>query len=151
MNAMYQEMTNCPNRRPLASRRRKARRRGIAAVEFAIVAPVFFMLIIGIIEIGRAMMVQQVLINASRVGARRAITLSSSETAVTDAVTEYAAGVGISGVTVEVNPNPATAAAGQAITVDVAIDFEDVSWLPSPWIMGGRDLAASSVMRKEGF
>jgi Flp pilus assembly protein TadG len=135
----------------LASRRRSPRRWGIAAVEFAIVAPVFFMLIIGIIEIGRAMMVQQVLINASRVGARRAITLSSSEQAVTDAVTEYAAGVGISGLVVAVSPNPATAPAGEAITVDVEIDFEDVSWLPAPWIMGGRDLTASSVMRKEGF
>jgi Flp pilus assembly protein TadG len=148
---MYQLMKSPARRRPLASGRRNLRRRGIAAVEFAIVAPVFFMLIIGIIEIGRAMMVQQVLINASRVGARRASTLSSSETAVTDAVTEYAAGMGISGLEVEVNPNPATAAAGTAITVDVAIDFEDVSWLPAPWIMGGRDLAASSVMRKEGF
>ena len=51
---------------------------GVAAVEFAIVAPIFFMLVIGIIEVGRAIMVQQVLINASRVGARRAVMLSSS-------------------------------------------------------------------------
>ena len=126
-------------------------RRGVAAVEFAIVAPIFFMLIIGIIEIGRAMMVQQVLINASRTGARRAITLSSTEQAVIDAVTEYADGVGISGVSVDVSPNPATAAAGESITVDVEIDFAEVTWLPAPWFMGGKQLAASSVMRKEGF
>jgi len=131
--------------------RRSPRRRGVAAVEFAIVAPLFFLLIIGIIEIGRAMMVQQVLINASRVGARRAITLSSSEQAVTDAVTEYANGVGISGLSVEVSPDPAAAAAGQAITVDVEIDFQEVSWMPAPWFMGGKQLGASSVMRKEGF
>jgi Flp pilus assembly protein TadG len=139
------------NRRPPAPRRLSHRRRGVAAVEFAIVAPIFFMLIIGIIEIGRAMMVQQVLINASRVGARKAITLSSNEQAVTDAVVEYGNGVGISGITVAVSPNPATAAAGQAITVDVEIDFQDVTWLPAPWFMGGKNLAATSVMRKEGF
>ncbi|HEX6960517.1 MAG TPA: TadE/TadG family type IV pilus assembly protein [Lacipirellula sp.] len=135
----------------LKTPRKQRPRRGVAAVEFAIVAPVFFLLIIGIVEIGRAMMVQQVLINASRVGARRAITLSSTEQAVIDAVEEYAAGVGVDGVTVAVSPNPATAAAGASITVDVEIGYNQVSWLPAPWFMGGKQLAATSVMRKEGF
>lgn len=142
-------MQSLPARRSVA--RKQTLRRGVAAVEFAIVAPVFFLLVIGIIEIGRAMMVQQVLINASRVGARRAVTLSSSEQAVIDAVTEYAEGVGIAGVDIDVSPNPATAAAGDAITVIVDIDYSDVSWLPAPWFMGGKQLGASSVMRKEGF
>jgi Flp pilus assembly protein TadG len=150
MFAMNRRRLIAASRHP-SSPRRSLRRRGVAAVEFAIVAPLFFLLIIGIIEIGRAMMVQQVLINASRVGARRAITLSSSEQAVTDAVTEYANGVGISGLSVEVSPDPAAAAAGQAITVDVEIDFQEVSWMPAPWFMGGKQLGASSVMRKEGF
>ena len=114
-------------------------------------APIFFLMVIGIIEIGRAMMVQQVLINASRVGARRAVMLSSDEQSVIDAVTEYAAGVGVNGVEASVSPNPATAAAGEPVTVNVTIGFEQVSWLPAPWIMGGRDLSSSSVMRKEGF
>ena len=148
---MYSRPIISVNRRPSAPRRTSHRRRGVAAVEFAIVAPIFFMLIIGIIEIGRAMMVQQVLINASRVGARRAVTLSSNEQAVTDAVVEYGNGVGISGISVAVSPNPATAAAGQPITVDVEIDFQEVTWLPAPWFMGGKSLAATSVMRKEGF
>jgi Flp pilus assembly protein TadG len=126
-------------------------RRGVAAVEFAIVAPLFFLLVIGIVEVGRAMMVQQLLINASRVGARRAITLSSSEQAVVDAVEEYATGVGVEGLSVEVSPDPATAAAGAAITVDVEINYSEVSWLPAPWFMGGKQLTATSVMRKEGF
>jgi Flp pilus assembly protein TadG len=134
-----------------AGRRNRRQRKGVAAVEFAIVAPVFFLMVIGIIEIGRAMMVQQVLINASRVGARRAVMLSSDEQSVIDAVTEYAAGVGVNGVEATVSPNPATAGAGQAVTVNVSIGFEQVSWLPAPWIMGGRDLTSTSVMRKEGF
>ena len=49
--------------------RLRSRRRGAAATEFAIVAPVFFLMVIGFIEFGRALMVQQVLVNASRVGA----------------------------------------------------------------------------------
>ena len=39
----------------------RKQRRGAAAVEFAIVAPVFFLLVFGMIEYGRMVMVQQVL------------------------------------------------------------------------------------------
>lgn len=75
-------------------RRRQHERRGASVVEFALVAPVFFMLMIGIIEVGRALMIQQVLINASRVGARQAALLNTTSTAVTGAVATYASGAG---------------------------------------------------------
>jgi Flp pilus assembly protein TadG len=148
---MSRHLISQADRRPPTKRPTRRPRRGVAAVEFAIVAPIFFMLIIGIIEIGRAMMVQQVLINASRVGARRAVTLSSNQQAVIDAVVEYSNGVGVSGVEVAVSTNPATALAGQPITVSAEIDFSQVTWLPAPWFMGGKNLTATSVMRKEGF
>jgi Flp pilus assembly protein TadG len=109
------------------------------------------MVVIGIIEVGRAIMVQQVLINAARVGARRAVMLSSTESAVTSAVSEFTTSVGITGVTTTVSPNPATAEAGAAITVQTSIDFSRVNWLPTPWFMGGKTLRSASVMRKEGF
>ena len=128
-----------------------ARRRGAAATEFAIVAPVFLLMIIGIVELGRALMVQQVLINASRVGVRQAITLGATTTEVEDAVEDYAASVAVPGVAASVTPNPATAAAGDSITVTTSVGFNDVSWLASPWFLGGRTLSASSSMRKEGF
>jgi Flp pilus assembly protein TadG len=48
-------------------------RSGVAAVEFALVVPIFLLLVFGIIEFGRALMVQQVLVNASREGARQAV------------------------------------------------------------------------------
>lgn len=138
----------------LAKRHRRSTaggRSGVAAVEFAVVAPIFFMLLVGMIEVGRAVMVQQVLINASRVGARQAVMLSATNANVVSAVSDYAEGVGISGIDVAVAPDPATAAAGTPITVDVGVNFANVSWLPAPWFMGGRTLTSSSVMRKEGF
>ncbi|HYO23770.1 MAG TPA: TadE family protein [Lacipirellulaceae bacterium] len=131
--------------------RTRAARAGAAAVEFAIVSPIFFMLVIGMMEVGRAIMVQQVLINASRAGARRATMLSSTSSAVVDTVTEYTASVGIPAVTTTVSPDPATAAAGTAITVNTSVSFANVSWLPRPWFMGGKVLSSSAVMRKEGF
>ncbi|MGB6041722.1 MAG: TadE family protein, partial [Pirellulales bacterium] len=51
----------------------RKKRRGVAAVEFALVAPLFVLMVMGMIEVGRAIMVQQVLTNASREGARRAV------------------------------------------------------------------------------
>jgi Flp pilus assembly protein TadG len=126
-------------------------RRGAAATEFAIVAPVFLLLVIGILELGRALMVQQVLVNASRVGVRQAITLGATTGEVEAAVEDYAASVAVPGVTVEVTPDPAGASAGDSITVTTSVPFNDVSWLASPWFLGGNTLQSSSRMRKEGF
>ena len=140
----------CPGTRSRV-RARRSLRGGVAAVEFALVAPLFFLLVIGVIEIGRALMVQQVLINASRVGARRAVMMSSSVAAVTNAVTEYAAGVGMSGLTVTISTDPDTAEAGTPITVGASVNFNNVNWLPGAKYLGNKVLSASSVMRKEGF
>lgn len=126
-------------------------RRGAAVTEFAIVAPVFFMMVIGFIEFGRALMVQQVLINASRVGARMATTTGATSSAVQSAVQEYTTGVAVPGVNVVVSPNPASAPAGTAITVTASVPFNNVSWMTSPWFLGGKTLSANSQMRKEGY
>src|SRR3954451_17738544 len=116
---------------------RASLRRGAAVTEFAIVAPVFFLMVIGFIEFGRALMVQQVLVNASRVGARMASTTGATTTDVQTAVTNYTTGVKISGVTVSVTPSPAAATAGTTITVTASVPFGSVSWLKSPWFLGG--------------
>lgn len=137
--------------RATAGRPRRDQRRGAAAVEFAIVVPIFILLIIGFIELGRALMVQQVLTNASRVGARSAAMLNSTQAEVSNVVAEYAEGVSVSSAQVEISPDPAAAATGDEITVTVSVDFSSVSWLPSPWFLNGATLTASSVMRKEGF
>ena len=119
----------------------KSTRRGASTVEFAIVAPLFFMLIFGCIEFGRGLMVQQILTNASRVGAREAITLNSTEANVISKTTNFASNASISGITVGVSPNPAAAQSGDLITVDVSVPFSNVSWIPAPWFMGGSTTA----------
>ena len=70
------------------------------------------MMVVGFIEFGRALMVQQVLINASRVGARQAITTGATQTEVTSAVEDYTAALAVPGVNVSVTPNPADADPG---------------------------------------
>jgi Flp pilus assembly protein TadG len=130
---------------------RPNQRRGAAVTEFAIVAPVFLLMIIGFLEFGRALMVQQVLINASRVGARQASTTGATQAEVEAAVQAYTDGVAVPGVLVAVSPDPGPAAAGTTITVTTSVPFNQVSWMTSPWFLGGKTLTASSQMRKEGF
>ena len=122
-------------------------------MEFAIVAPLFFLFVFGMVEYGRMVMVQQILTNASREGARRAVLDGSTAAEVKDAVTEFLSDASISGVTdddVELDPaDPSTAGYGEPVTVTVTVSFDDISWLPSPMYLGGQQMSASTVMRRE--
>lgn len=119
-------------------------------VEFAIIAPLFFLLVFGMIEYGRMVMVQQIITNASREGARRAVLDGATATEVDNAVTNFLEGSSIQGAEVTINPpDPSTAGYGEAVTVTVTIDFDQVSWLPSPMYLGGQEMQASTVMRRE--
>jgi Flp pilus assembly protein TadG len=134
----------------------RRQRRGAAAVEFAIVAPVFFLLVFGMIEYGRMVMVEQVLTNASREGARIGVldppTGQTSLPLVTSTINTYLAAAGITnGVTISTTPTePSTATYGQSVTVKVSVPFSNVSWLPTSMFgNGSKILSASTVMRRE--
>lgn len=126
-------------------------RDGVAAVELAIVVPIFILLVFGLIELGRSFMVQQILTNASREGARRAIIEGSTTTEVKDLVADYLGATSVSeGYTVNVSPNITPALGfGDPVTVTVSVPYSAVSWMPAARWMGGRQLSASSTMRIE--
>jgi Flp pilus assembly protein TadG len=127
-------------------------RRAVAAVEFAIVAPLFFLLFFGMLEFGRMMMVQQVLTSAAREGARVGTFNGRTTAQVTSAVNGYLAGASVTGASVTVSPDlPSSAPQGTPITVTVAVPFDRVSWLPKPWFLGGKSLRAVATMRREGL
>jgi Flp pilus assembly protein TadG len=128
-----------------------SRRHAAAAVEFAVVAPIFLIMITGIMELGRAIQVRQLVTNASREGARiGGYDTTTSASTVTTAVNSYLSNVGISGATTTVSPNPPSLASdGQSISVTVSIPFNNVSYLPSPLYLGGQTLQATTVMCRE--
>ena len=127
---------------------RRGDRQGVAAVEFAMVLPVFMLLVFGIVEVGRMLMVQQTLVNASREGARRAVLENSTSDSVIETVSACLDGViDVPVDSISVSPDPAAVRNNQQITVRVAVPFSDVSWLP-PFIYKG-DLQASTTMRSE--
>ena len=135
------------------------KQRGAAAVEFAVVAPVFVLLIFGMIEYGRMVMVQQMLTNASREGARRAVLEGATETDVRQVVSDYLTPANIPVTTSDITiliGDPAASAPltsaqfGDPIHIKVGINFGQVSWLPSPmYLSSSTRMEAVSVMRKE--
>src|SRR3954453_12745808 len=89
--------------------RRRNTRGGVAAVEFAVVLPLLFTLLVGVWEVGRVIQVQQVMVNAAREGARLAaqgqtinltgaytqISVTTGTPNIRDTVLNYLAGAGI--------------------------------------------------------
>jgi Flp pilus assembly protein TadG len=125
-------------------------RRGAAVVEFAIVAPVLLLLVFGMIEYGRLVMVQQVITNATREGARKAVLDGATTTNVTTVVTDFLTASRINGAVVTVTPSPPSSAAfGDPVTVSVQVPFSQVSWLPTPMFLKTTSLSATTVMRRE--
>jgi Flp pilus assembly protein TadG len=130
------------------------RRSAAATVEFAVVAPVLFAVVLGVIEFGRAMMVMELLNNAARTGARAGVLAGSSDSDVQTAVDGVMTGTGVSGYhyTVKVNGNTAnanTATTGDSISVTVYVSADSVSWLPVSKFLGGSNLTSTAVMRRE--
>jgi Flp pilus assembly protein TadG len=101
--------------------------RGAAAVEFALIAPLLFMLIFGIIQFGLAWSQKEVFIQAAREGARYAAVgcedatgCSSGEVAtrVDDALVGYQVTGGTGAIAV--TPNPGCTNTNQSDTVEVS-------------------------------
>ena len=122
-------MRNPPSRRKFSAKRF---RRGAAAVEFAVVAPLFFLLLAGSIEFGQAFRIEHSLSNATRRGARSAIVDGATTSQVQQKVKTHCVqtlGVNEADVTVgmTVNGSDATdvsqAEEGDEISVTVSIPF----------------------------
>jgi Flp pilus assembly protein TadG len=131
--------------------RRQSRggRSAAAAVEFAIVAPLFVLLVLGMIEFGRALMVQQILTNGAREGARKAVLPGMTDTQVHGIIDDYLKNAGLKGHTRSVTPSTDSAAGATEITVTVSVPYGEVTWLPVGRFLKGKTLSASAVMRKE--
>ena len=137
-------------------------RRGAALVEMALVLPIFFAVVLGIIEFGRAMMVGQMVTNAAREATRLAIVDGSTNAAVTSWVEDFlkdSINVESDDVTVTItvtaaagNDNPGNevgnASARDLVTVKVEVPFDEVSYVPGSYL-NGKNLSAQSSKRHE--
>ncbi len=141
------------------------RRRGAAAVEFAVVLLPMMTIVMGIIECGRLMSAEAILVNAAREGARLAVMSGSTEGTSTStganevnyrvrqfldaaAVPSGAATIAISDLDQPSITDLTSASPGDRIQVSVSIPFSSVAW-STPWFFGHSTLSVNSIMRKE--
>ena len=128
-------------------------RRGATTVEFAVTSLVFFTLVLGIVEIGRALMVQHVLTDAARHGCRVGVLDGKATSDVSTAATAVlnAGGAGSATVTVQVNgvvADASTAQSGDEITVLTSVPAGQISWLPGLRYLTG-NLTGQYTLRRE--
>ncbi len=141
---------------------RRNPRRGAALVEMALVLPLFLMVVLGIIEFGRAMMVCQMVTNAAREGARRAIIEDSTNTAVEQQINDFLTGtLNVSAneitTTITITPGPGNenpgnqlskSENGDLISIRVSVPYNSVSFI-SGRFLAGKNLIGQSSMRHE--
>ena len=137
-------------------------RRGAALVEMALVFPIFLTVLLGIVEFGRAMMVGQLITNASREGARLGVINGNSNADVQSHVLDFLTetlGVGEEdlSVTITVTPAPGNDTIGNEVsnaqqrdlvTVRVTVPFSKVSYITGSYLEG-KSLTGESSMRHE--
>lgn len=142
-------------------KRQDSRRNGSAMVEVAVCFPVFLVILLGIIEFGRAMSVNQLLNTAARIGCRAAILDGSTNTSVTSLVTSHVTstlGCNAANITVEVTvtdgdtgtvlSDVSVASTGDVIQLDVKVPFSAVSWSVQN-IIGDKPIRGECAMQHE--
>lgn len=132
---------------------RKPRRRGVAAVELAVVLPLLLVMLLGAWEVGRMVEVQQLLTNGCREGGRQASTGSKDVTAVKQDVVNYLQRNGINSVstsdvtvtnlTDSSRADPTVAAQLDRFRVTVTIPFNSVRWVLLNQITNAQYLSAT--------
>lgn len=126
--------------------------RGSAIVEMALVLPLFIMLLVGIVEFSRVLMVKQVITNAAREGARAgAINLDDAQAlANANSVTQsYITSSGVDLGSANVTSIFVTTGGSQGLQVTIDYNYDS---LLTPWIPGIPDsftLRSTAIMRRE--
>jgi Flp pilus assembly protein TadG len=115
-------------------------RRGTAAVEFAVVLPLFITILFGIWEVGRMVQVSQVLYNAAREAARQASTSNTTLPTIQTSVQAYIQGaqpqisnysgfsVAFADLTNSGVTDPTNCTQLDKFTITVTMPFDNVRW-----------------------
>ncbi len=124
-----------------------ASERGNGVLEFALVAPLLFLILFGITEFGRAFGTTQALYAAAREGVRIAVVTAPDQAAVTARVTEVLAAVGVTASSINVQGPVGTPES--TVTVTVQSDFDVIPGNLLGTFSGTIPLQGSAVMRYE--
>jgi Flp pilus assembly protein TadG len=118
-----------------------------------VVAVFFFTIVLGIFEVGRALMAKHLLTNAARQACRLGVLQGKSSSQISSVAVNALTSQGISGDTVSVQVNDAsadasTARSGDEITVIVSIPSSTVAWVPAARYLNAT-LSGQYTLRRE--
>jgi Flp pilus assembly protein TadG len=132
------------------SRRRDCRRRrGATAVEFAITAPILFLLFFGALEFSRANMLKHTVNQAAYEGARAGMVPGATEDKVTDATDAIMNAASAFHYTVDVDPSTITQDT-EEVTVRVDASMDENSWLGALFF-SGQTFSGSCTLKRERY
>ena len=125
-----------------------SREKGQAMVEFTLILPVLLMIIMGIVEFGRAYSAYLTIQNAAREGVRLGIT-GATDAEVATAVEQVASTLDPSALTVNVTPAETSRSPGELLTVTVSYRFQFLVPLISNIVGSLGNFTSSMTMRLE--
>jgi Flp pilus assembly protein TadG len=126
------------------------RRRAAAVVEMAIVSPLLFTMLFGIIEYGWVFTIKQTLTNAAREGCRTATLEGSTDAQIKSNITTYLGATGLKSVDYTIGLTHATTA-NPIEKVTITVPYGKVSLLGGFFGSTNWSLGATCTMRKEGM
>jgi Flp pilus assembly protein TadG len=134
---------------------RRQDRRGVSAVEFACVAPFLATLVLGMMEIGRGLMVKEILSDAAQKGCRTAALPGKSNTDVQNDVANIMSDNKVTGFTVTILVNGAAADVSTAnrfdqISVKVGVPVSQVFWTTTFFLTTQMVESETVVMMRQG-
>lgn len=125
------------------------KRRGIAAVEMALVASLLFLLLIGLIDYGFIFLKAQQITQAARAGARAAVLPDATTASVNAAIDAAMADAGIATYTPSITPGIAVSP-GTAVKVSLTVPTAQLALIDTAFIPVPANLTAAASMAKEG-
>ncbi len=120
-------------------------------VETALVLPIFFLLVFGLIEMACLGLTSQVLTSAAYSACRVAVISNQSQDNVTETVQGVLTSAGISSSSYTLVTTPAdvtTAKFGDPVTVTISVPFNSVSWI-TPSFLGSALITSSATLSSE--
>ncbi len=121
----------CPTAGLPGGARGRGNQQGVVAVEFALIATVLFVVLVGAIEMGRLLWVWNSATEATRAGARLAVVCEVNAPGVARLVTQRVPGLATANVRLSYTPSGCTSANCEAVTVAV-VGYTPPNAIPLP-------------------
>jgi len=129
--------------------KRQRRRQGAAMVEFAIVAPILFLLFFASMEFCRVAMIRHTADNAVYEGCRVGIVPGATVAEVQNETQRILSSLGLNNASIAITP-PAIDRDTEEVTVRVTVPLDDNSFVPNQFV-AGRSVIRELTLRREGI